>query len=433
MRSPTVTLLGVVVVTLLGCTTIILADELSLDDLINQVFTTASPGAKEGPPATPAPPPVPPAPPVGQKGGPCEGEAVCIQKYLCSNASTSGEGLIDIRFSDDNPCVDYLLQCCYPDDIIQAPSGNDGGHGGGGGSGTGTGTVPPVPTPPTVPVAHAGCGKRNTEGIGFRITGAKDSESEYGEFPWMMAILKTEEVLGQLRENVYQCGGSLIHNQVVLTAAHCVNNKKPSDLKVRAGEWDTQTKNEIYPHQDRSVVEVVVHPEYYKGGLHNDVALLFLDSPFQPNEGIQPVCLPPQDAKFDHQTCFASGWGKDVYGKAGTYQVILKKIDLPVVPNDQCQKALRTTRLGAKFTLHKSFICAGGVPGKDTCKGDGGSPLVCPIPNKQQQYYQTGVVAWGIGCGENGIPGVYGDVAKFRNWIDQHMVQRSFGTSSYTA
>uniref|UniRef100_A0A2M3ZE80 Putative secreted serine protease n=1 Tax=Anopheles braziliensis TaxID=58242 RepID=A0A2M3ZE80_9DIPT len=433
MRSPRVTLLCVV--TLLGCTTIVLADELSLDDLINQVFTTASPG-KEGPPPTPAPPPVPPAPPVGQKGGPCEGEAVCIQKYLCSNASTSGEGLIDIRFSDDNPCVDYLLQCCYPDDIIQAPGGNDGGHGGGGhtggGQGGGGGTAPPVPTPPTTVVHTVGCGKRNTEGIGFRITGAKDSESEYGEFPWMMAILKTEEVLGQLRENVYQCGGSLIHNQVVLTAAHCVNNKQASELKVRAGEWDTQTKNEIYPHQDRSVVEVVVHPEYYKGGLHNDVALLFLDSPFQPNEGIQPVCLPPQDAKFDHQTCFASGWGKDVYGKAGTYQVILKKIDLPVVPNDQCQSALRTTRLGAKFTLHKSFICAGGVPGKDTCKGDGGSPLVCPIPNKQHQYYQTGVVAWGIGCGENGIPGVYGNVAKFRNWIDQHMTQRNFGTSSYT-
>lgn len=407
------------------------ADDLSLDDLINSVFTTSSPG-KDAPPATSAPPP-PPTPSIGVKGGPCGNEAVCIQKYLCSNGSTSGEGLIDIRFSDDNPCVDYLLQCCYDEDIIQPPP-----------------PVPPVPNPGPNPVPNPNpdqnpgpkpgpgpvhdsrCGLRNVDGIGFRITGSKNNEAEYGEFPWMVAILKTEEVLGQLRENVYTCGGSLIHRQVVLTGAHCVHNKAPSQLKVRAGEWDTQTKNEIYMHQDRSVVEIVVHPDYYKGGLHNDVALLFLDSPVEPNESIQTVCLPPQDMVFNHETCFASGWGKDVFGKAGTYQVILKKIDLPVVPNDQCQTALRTTRLGAKFNLHKSFICAGGVPGKDTCKGDGGSPLVCPIPNSPHHYYQTGLVAWGIGCGENGIPGVYANVAKFRGWVDQHMVQRNFGTDSYT-
>lgn len=407
------------------------ADELSLDDLILQTFTTPPTGQGGTPTTTSAP--LPPTPDIGVKGGPCGEEQVCIQRYLCSNASSSGEGLIDIRFSDDNPCVDYLLQCCYESDIIQPI---DPTH-----------PVkpvpvipPPTPTDPTVPVPPippmeppTRCGKRNVDGIGFRITGSKNGEAEYGEFPWMVAILKTEEVLGQLRENVYQCGGSLIHSQVVLTGAHCVQNKQPSQLKVRAGEWDTQTKNEIYPHQDRSVVEIVVHPDFYKGGLHNDVALLFLDSPLQANEGIQTVCLPPQDVTFDHQTCFASGWGKDVFGKAGTYQVILKKIDLPVVPNDKCQSAMRTTRLGPKFNLHKSFICAGGVPGKDTCKGDGGSPLVCPVPNgPQHQYYQTGLVAWGIGCGENGIPGVYANVAKFRSWIDQHMVQRNFGTNSYT-
>uniref|UniRef100_A0AAG5DIW8 Peptidase S1 domain-containing protein n=2 Tax=Anopheles atroparvus TaxID=41427 RepID=A0AAG5DIW8_ANOAO len=412
-----------------------LADELSLDDLISQTFTKPATDNGGTPGVTAAP--LPPTPAVGVKGGPCGEEQVCIQRYLCSNASSTGEGLIDIRFSDDNPCVDYLLQCCYEGDVIQPIDSSNTGHP--------TVAPPPVPVPvpdatqpgggiaPVPPPPPSRCGKRNADGIGFRITGSKNSEAEYGEFPWMVAVLKSEKVLDQLRENVYQCGGSLIHPSVVLTGAHCVQNKQPVQLKVRVGEWDTQTKNEIYPHQDRSVVEVVVHPEFYKGGLHNDVALLFLDSPLQLNDGIQTVCLPPQDMVFDHATCFASGWGKDVFGKAGTYQVILKKIDLPVVPNDKCQSALRTTRLGAKFNLHKSFLCAGGVPGKDTCKGDGGSPLVCPIPNgPQHHYYQTGLVAWGIGCGENGIPGVYANVAKFRGWIDQHMKQRNFGTESYT-
>ncbi|XP_050093437.1 phenoloxidase-activating factor 2-like [Anopheles aquasalis] len=278
-----------------------------------------------------------------------------------------------------------------------------------------------------------GCGNRNTGGILRRSFGDKDIESMYGEFPWMMAILETKEVAGIPNVSVYLCGGSLIHEQVVLTAAHSLNNKQASDLKVRAGEWDMKGENETYPHQDRSVVEIVIHPAHHKGYLHNDLALLFLDSPIKLNRMIQPVCLPPQDTKFDHQMCVATGWGKDHNGKGGTYQSILKQIDLPIMPNEECELAFQATRLGPKFTLHKSFICAGGEVGKDTCKGDGGSPLVCPIPNKQDQYYQTGVVAWGVSCGEDGVPGAYANVAMFRDWIDQQMIQRDYGTSSYTA
>lgn len=106
--------------------------------------------------------------------------------------------------------------------------------------------------------------------------------------------------------------------------------------------------------------------------------------------------------------------------------MILKKVDLPIIPRIPCVERLRNTRLGHHFNLHSSFICAGkihffsvtstidqldvieqylqmkcmkgGERGKDTCKGDGGSPLVCPIPGKHEQYYQSGIVSWGIGC-----------------------------------
>jgi plasma kallikrein len=67
--------------------------------------------------------------------------------------------------------------------------------------------------------------------------------------------------------------------------------------------------------------------------------------------------------------CINLGWGKDVFGKEGKYQAILKKIDLPVVPFLTCQANLRTTRLGKRFQLNPSFLCAGGEPGKDACKG----------------------------------------------------------------
>ncbi|XP_061515716.1 collagen alpha-1(I) chain isoform X1 [Anopheles gambiae] len=311
--------------------------------------------------------------------------------------------------------------------------GTGGGYNPGGGvKGTqpdkvGTGTQNPLDKTVSVPQK---CGLRNVDGVGFRITGDNDGESEYGEFPWMVAILKEEKALDQVI-NVYQCGGSLIHPSVVLTAAHCVQNRKIEEVKVRLGEWDTQTKNEMFDYQDRNVVEIVSHAEFYKGGLFNDVALLFLDKPADLMETVNTICLPPANHNFDMSRCFASGWGKDVFGKQGTYQVILKKIELPIMPNEECQKALRTTRLGRRFKLHSSFICAGGEKGRDTCKGDGGSPLICPIPGSVNHYYQAGMVAWGIGCGEDGIPGVYVNVPMFRGWIDDHLRQHNITDSFY--
>lgn len=91
--------------------------------------------------------------------------------------------------------------------------------------------------------------------------------------------------------------------------------KEPSSLKVRAGEWDTQTKNEIYPHQDRDVQAVVVHEKFHSGALYNDLAILILKTPVDPAENVDVVCLPDEGARFDGSRCFASGWGKDVFGK----------------------------------------------------------------------------------------------------------------------
>merc|ERR1711890_208570 len=91
---------------------------------------------------------------------------------------------------------------------------------------------------------------------------------------------------------------------------------------------------------------------------------------------------------------------------------------------------LRTTRLGKRFQLDDSFICAGGQDGKDTCKGDGGSPLVCASKYDPYTYVQAGVVAWGIGCGEDNVPGVYASVAEAVCWIDYAMSCKANGGSS---
>lgn len=92
-----------------------------------------------------------------------------------------------------------------------------------------------------------------------------------------------------------------------------------------------------------------------------------------------------------------------------------------MVKPTQCQTLLRRTRLGFDFTLHESFVCAGGVKNEDTCYGDGGGPLVCPV--NHDKYVQTGIVSWGVGCGEEDVPGVYTNVALFRQWIDGEMAK----------
>lgn len=86
-----------------------------------------------------------------------------------------------------------------------------------------------------------------------------------------------------------------------------MNRKDAQILKVRAGEWDTQTKDEIFPHQDRQVRDYIIHPEYHRGSLYNDIALLFLTNPVDIAENVNVICLPNPHDVFDHARCFASG------------------------------------------------------------------------------------------------------------------------------
>jgi len=341
----------------------------------------------------------------------------CVPYYQCHNGTiiTDGAGLIDIRNGfgslapEDSKCPGFLDVCCKDPDFVPPP-------------------------PPKIKYAPK-CGRRNENGLGVRIQGFKESESQFGEWPHMCAILHEKpleqeaasgynsEQVEEQTVNLYQCGGSLIAPGVILTAAHCVDKfrQAPVSLKIRCGEWDTQNTSEPYPHQDRYVQDINIHPEFDNRNLHNDFALLFTSEDFVLASHIDTVCLPEPDEVFDGTTCFATGWGKDKFGSAGEYQVVLKEIDLPVVGHQQCEAKLKSTRLGRRYKLHDSFLCAGGVQGKDTCKGDGGSPLVCLSKNDSTSYVQAGIVAWGIGCGENGTPGVYADVSKALCWIDYVM------------
>lgn len=272
------------------------------------------------------------------------------------------------------------------------------------------------------------CGyKHNLNDVGYRILGNDSANAEFAEFPWTVLILHKEI---ESNKSVYKCGGSLIHPRVILTAAHCINEDSDGFWIIRAGEWNTKMQDEPLPHQDRLVEDVILHPEYNPDSLKNDVALLFLNEPFNLARNIKIVCLPQSDWKIDRMKCIAAGWGKNAF-KKGKHSTILKKIEIPLVPRSDCVTLLRQTRLGKYYNLHQSFICAGGELNRDTCKGDGGSPLVCPISQQNGRYFQAGIVSWGIGCGENNTPGVYVNVALFVTWIDSELQARNIDTNSY--
>lgn len=106
--------------------------------------------------------------------------------YLCApdgNIITNGDGLLDVKIDVENdarPCPDYFEKCCAVKDKQTKP------------------ILPPSKIP-------EGCGFRNDDGIGFRITGDNDNEAQFGEFPWMIAVFREEQTIAQ-SINVYQCG-----------------------------------------------------------------------------------------------------------------------------------------------------------------------------------------------------------------------------------
>jgi secreted trypsin-like serine protease len=90
------------------------------------------------------------------------------------------------------------------------------------------------------------------------------------------------------------------------------------------------------------------------------------------------------------------GWGRDIYRRDGQlFSPMLKKIEVPIVPHDKCQENLGKEIKIQDFSLHESFICAGGESKNDVCIDDTGSPLVCQIDGASKQYYQAGILSWG--------------------------------------
>ena len=275
-----------------------------------------------------------------------------------------------------------------------------------------------VVTPSILPLDYSPqCGQHHSSGYRQTVLNMvhTEHESQFGEWPSTCAVLY---------RGAYICSASLLSPGALLTAAHCLDSRPTPGLSVRCGDWDSLNDlAEALPHQERQLDRVTLHPEFdtergARGNLRHDLAVLVPVLPFQLGPHIDTVCLPEPEEDFTGESCAATGWGKDRWGDQGRYQAIMKEVWMEVVGQESCQQKLRQTKLGRFFSLHSSFLCAGGTVDVDMCTGDGGSPLLC---YRAGRMVQVGVVAWGVECGLPDVPGAYVNIAQYICWIREQV------------
>ncbi|XP_078504325.1 trypsin-like [Lissotriton helveticus] len=196
------------------------------------------------------------------------------------------------------------------------------------------------------------------------------------------------------------CGGSLINQYWVVSAAHCY--QPANTLVAYLGEYDTTVAEGR--EQAIQISKVIKHPNYNSQNQNNDIMLVKLSRPAQYNQYVTPIALPASCAAAGTR-CLTSGWGNTVTNGV-VYPNVLQCLNVPIISNAECKQAYP-----AYYT--NNMICAGFMQGgQSTCQGDSGGPLAC-------NGFLQGVVSWGYDCAMKGHPTVYAKVCNYNAWINQ--------------
>ncbi|XP_050394188.2 transmembrane protease serine 3 [Patella vulgata] len=240
-----------------------------------------------------------------------------------------------------------------------------------------------------------------------RIIGG--SAAKLGAWPWQ--VLLTEI-------NLPVCGGAVISENIILTAAHCFEDQLSQDPKRwMATVGGIYTDQYEYTQRTYHVQKIIVHEAYNTSTAENDVALLILSTNMMYSNYIRPVCLPDDNESVPVGTiCYIAGWGAT---RGTSNQNTLNQVALPIIGDETCS---RPDWYGKDFYPETSFCAGREAGGIDACTGDSGSPLVC---QKGSKWTVHGLSSWGYGCAEPRWPGIYTEVSKYTKWIKQHLNKRA--------
>ncbi|XP_047383808.1 chymotrypsin-like elastase family member 2A [Sciurus carolinensis] len=237
-----------------------------------------------------------------------------------------------------------------------------------------------------------------------RVVGGE--EATPNSWPWQVSLQYSSS--GQWR---HTCGGSLVANNWVLTAAHCISSSRTYRVLLGRHSLSTEEPGSLAV----KVSKAVIHEDWNSNKLSNgnDIALLKLASSVSLTDQIQLACLPPAGTILaNNYPCYVTGWGR--LQTNGALPDVLQQGLLRVVDYATCSSS---SWWGS--SVKTNMVCAGGDGVISSCNGDSGGPLNCQAADGRWQVH--GVVSFGssLGCNYYRKPSVFTRVSNYIDWIQK--------------